>query len=321
MSRRARLLAAAIAFAVTGGLTSTVAPAEAATGPVSVGFNCTENLIGGLLPIPLGTISLPADLSVLDNLTVPVGTTIAPVTGALGLAPLLSVVGTTLSHLLNVTSNITAQVGTSVVPVALNALTGTLQLPSLPVPGLPGNLPVTLAQGSSLSFGISGLLGNLLGTVSCVLPAVSGQLANILVRTPTQISSGTTVGGGPVSYGGGSTGGSTIGGTSAGGQTVNPCAMPLARAARSAKVSARAARRSVPSKVAPRIVVHTKRTAQGNVVACYGTTPIARSSLVLGRAVLKLPRFYPGHYRIGVRYLGAGAFRGAAVKVRMSVTS
>lgn len=323
MNRRARMLAAAVALAVTGGLASTVAPAEAASAPVSVPFSCTENLLSGLLPvqIPLGTVNLPVDLSVLDNLTVPIGSTIAPITGTLGLAPLLAVVSTTIDHLVSVTSSITAQVGTSTVPLVLNTLTGALQVPSLPVPGLPGNLPVSLAQGSSLSFGIAGLLGNLLGTVSCVLPAASGQLANILVRTPSQISTGTTVGGGPVSYGGGgSTGGSLLG-TSAGGQVVNPCTMPLARAVRSAKVSARSARTATPSRVAPRVLVHTARSARGTVVACYGTTPIARSSVLFGRAVLKLPRFYPGRYRIGVRYLGAGAFRGAAVKVRMTVTS
>lgn len=325
MIRRSRLLAAAAALVVAAGLTATVAPADAASSPVPVGFSCSENLLSGLglpLPaVPLGTIYLPMDLSVLDNLTVPVGSTIAPLTGTLGLAPLLSAVGKTLTDALDVTSALVAQVGASTVPLALDTLDGAVQVPSLPVPALPGNLPVSLAQGSSLTVGLKGLLGGLLGTITCVLPAVSGQLANILVRTPSQISSGTSVGGGPVSYGGGSSGGTTYGGgASTGGKTVNPCTMPLARAARSAKVAARTARTSAPSKVAQRIVVHTVRTARGAVYACYGTIPIARSSLLLGSATLRLPRFYPGHYRIAVRYLGAGQFHGATVKVRMSVT-
>lgn len=327
MHRRARMLATALALAVTGGLTATVAPAEAAASPVPVAFNCTENLIGGVLPIPLGTVTLPVDLSVLNNLTVPVGTTIAPLTGTLGLAPVLATLGKTLSDALGVTSSLVAQVGASQVPLVLNTLGGAVQVPSLPVPALPGNLPVSLASGSSLTVGLKGLLGGLVGTVTCVLPAASAQLANILVRTPSQITTGTTVGAGPVSYGpgGGSLGNSAGGGAGAtqgvGGQAVNPCTLAVAQAGRSAKVSARAARRSAPSKVAPRIVVHTTRTARGNVVACYGTVPIARSSLLLGQAVLRLPRFYPGRYRIMVRYLGAGRFRGAALRVRMVVTA
>lgn len=321
MNRRTRMQAVAVAFAVTGGLTAAVAPAQATTpSPVSVGFSCTENLLGAL-PIPLGTLNLPVDLSVLDNLTVPVGTTIAPVTGTLGLAPVLAAVGKSLTDALNVTSSLVAQVGSSQVPLVLNTLGGALQVPSLPLPALPGNLPVSLAQGSSLTVGLKGLLGTLLGTVTCVLPAVSGQLANILVRTPQQISSGSTVGGGPVSYGGGSTGGSvTSGGSSAGAQIANPCTQPLARAARSARVSARSAQRSTPSRVAPRVVVHSSKAARGVVVACYGTVAIAKASVVRGHAVLRLPRFYPGHYRIAVRYLGRGTFRGSALKVRLTVT-
>lgn len=322
MNRRARLLAATVAIAVTGGLTATLAPARASAGALPVGFSCTENLVGGVLPIPLGTINLPVDLSVLNNLTVPVGTTIAPLTGTLALTPVLAAVGKTLSDAVNVTSDLVAQVGTSQVPLVLDTLDGAVQVPSLPVPALPGNLPVSLARGSSLTVGLKGLLGGLLGTVTCVLPAISGQLANILVRTPSQIATGTTVGGGPVSYGDGSGGGSTVpGGSGAGGQNVNPCTLAVPQTGRSAGLAARAARRSAPSRLAPRIVVHTTRTARGTVVACYGTVPIARSSLLRGHAVLRLPRFYPGHYRITVRYLGAGRFRGSALRVPMSVTA
>lgn len=316
MNRRTRALSAAVALVVGGGLSAVVAPAHATTAaPVSVGFSCTENLLGAL-PLPLGTINLPVDLSVLDNLTVPVGATIAPVSGTLGLAPVLAAVGKGVSDAVGVTSSLVAQVGSSQVPLVLDTLSGALQVPSLPVPALPGNLPVSLAQGGSLTVGLRGILGSLLGTVTCLLPAASAQLANILVRTPQQISTGTTIGGGPVSYGG-----STVGGSSAAAQVSNPCTQPLARASRSAHVSARAARRSTPSRVAPRVVVHTSRAARGVVVACYGTVAISQASAARGRAVLKLPRFYPGHYRIGVRYLGRGSFRGSALRVRLNVTA
>jgi hypothetical protein len=308
MSVRSRLLAVGASAALVGGaLAVTPAPAHAAPAQPTAIYSCVPTLLHAL---PLPAVDVPVDLDVLDSVTVPVGGTLAQVTGSLGLGALAGLV----SNLLVTVDGLTVTLNDKIYDATVSKK-GAITLPALPVPEVPGSFPVTLPQKLDIDL-LGGLVGGLLGTASCTIKGTDRLVTTLLVTGAT--APGGSGGSGGTGAGPVVTGGSAVVSAS----RSNPCVTTPARKAgqRPTRLTAKAAKVSWKKRPAVKLAVTSKRAkAKGTVIACYGAMKIGQKKLRKGKATLRTVRFYPGRYRVKVVYLGGAHARAKAKTITLRV--
>jgi len=304
MPHRFRLLTAGLAAALAGGaLGAAPAPAQADTTGHTAVYSCLPTALG----LPLPPVVVPVDLDVLDQVTAPAGTVLAPVSGTLGIGDLVAALGGTIGNLLMTVDGLVVTLDGVSRPVTVSNVGG-LTLPALPVPGVPGTFPVTLPSGFDIS-APGGLMGGLLGTAHCTIVGLDDVVTTLVVPRATP-----GAGAGPVLPPG-----SHLAVSAA---RSNPCvATPAAKAGqRRTGLTAHAPRVSWKRRPAITVGVTTRHTpARGRVIACYGALKIGQRRLQHGRATLRTLRFHPGRHRVRLVYLGSVTSRPTARTIALRV--